>query len=142
MILKIMIFLFSTGLIMWMSFGLTTATRGGYATQSTALQAPAKQTAQAFDQTQKLAELRRQLAGKERTPAEQVYQNIRDYKGIPAAGLLRGMEFYTRALGVDCAHCHVLDQWEKDDKPAKQIARDMSALVDTIQEALKKIKNL
>lgn len=100
------------------------------------------QLEQTFDQTKKLAELRRQIAGKERSPAEEVFRNIKDYKGVSATGLLRGMEFYTRALGVDCTHCHIVDQWDKEDKPAKQIAREMSALVDGIQESLKKIKNL
>jgi hypothetical protein len=101
-----------------------------------------QEPAPAFDQAKNLADLRHQLVGKERTPSEQVFKNIQDYKGIPAAGLLRGMEFYTRALGVDCTHCHVVDQWEKDDKPAKQIARDMARMVDTIQQSLKTIKNL
>lgn len=105
-------------------------------------QVPPNQDNKTFDQAKKLGELRQQITGKERTPAEQVYKNIQDYKGVPAAGLLRGMEFYTKSLGVDCTHCHVVDQWEKDDKPTKQIAREMGALVDNIGTSLKKIKNL
>lgn len=130
------------GFAMGVMLSLVVRVWSGNAAPLTVSQAPANQGDKTFAQTEKLAELRRQIAGKERMPAEQVYKNIKDYKGVPAAGLLRGMEFYTRALGVDCLHCHVTDQWEKDDKPAKQIAREMSALVDSIQESLKKIKNL
>lgn len=50
---------------------------------------------------------------------------------------------YARSLGVNCTHCHVPGEWEKEDKPTKQIARDMSAMVTAINtEQLKKIKNL
>ena len=95
-----------------------------------------------FDQTKALADLRQRIAGRETTPAENVFANIQDYKGVPAAGLLRGMEFYTRALGVSCLHCHTADQWEADTKPTKQIAREMSQLVDVVQARLAGIKNL
>ena len=48
-----------------------------------------------------------------------------------------------RSLGVNCAHCHVPEKWESDDKPQKQIAREMSAMVAKINgESLKAIKNL
>jgi len=97
-----------------------------------------------FDQGQKLDELRKQIAGKENQPAEQVFKNIQMFKGVPAARLLRIMELgYSRSLGVNCTHCHVVDQWDKDDKPAKPIARDMAKMAQTINnDLLKNIKNL
>jgi hypothetical protein len=97
-----------------------------------------------FDQAQKLAELRKQISGKENQPAEQVFKNIQILKGFPAARLLRVMELgYSRSLGVNCEHCHVVDQWEKDDKPTKPIAREMAKMVQTINnDLLKNIKNL
>jgi len=97
-----------------------------------------------FDQGQKLAELTKQIAGKENQPAEQVFKNIQILKGIPAGRLLRIMELgYSRSLGVNCTHCHVVDQWDKDDKPTKPIAREMSKMVQTINnDLLKPIKNL
>ncbi len=50
---------------------------------------------------------------------------------------------YSRALGVDCTHCHTLDQWEKDDKTEKLIAREMVKMTNMINnEQLKNIKNL
>ena len=97
-----------------------------------------------FDQAQKLADLMKQIAGKEDQPAEQVFKNIQMFKGMPAARLLRVMELgYARSLGVNCTHCHVVDQWDKDDKPTKPIAREMAKMVQTINnDLLKNIKNL
>ena len=106
--------------------------------------APTTQTEKPFDQAQALAKLRESIAGKENEPAEKVFKNIQLLKGIPAARLLRIMELgYSRSLGVTCTHCHVPPEWEKEDKPTKQIARDMAAMAANINnEQLKKIKNL
>ncbi len=106
-------------------------------------QAPA-QDSKPFDQQEKLQELRKQIAGQENKPAEEVFKNIQLLKGRPAGALLRVMEIgYSKSLGVNCTHCHVVDQWEKEDKPQKQITREMSAMVRTINtDLLKKVKNL
>ena len=105
---------------------------------------PPPQTAIPFDQAQALAELRKSIAGKENEPAEKVFKNIQLLKGMPAARLLRVMELgYSRSLGVTCTHCHVPGDWEKDDKPTKQIARDMAGMVAAINtQHLKQIKNM
>ena len=97
-----------------------------------------------FDQAQALADLRKAIAGRENQPAGEVFKNIQMFKAMPAARLLRVMELgYAKSLGVNCTHCHVAGQWEKEDKPTKQIARDMAAMVANINnEQLKKIKNL
>lgn len=99
---------------------------------------------QAFDQEAKLAELRKKIAGRENEPAEAVFKNIQFLKGVPAARLLAVMRIgYSRSLGVNCTHCHIVDEWEKDDKPTKQTARDMALMVRTINnDLLKNIKNL
>jgi Photosynthetic reaction centre cytochrome C subunit len=74
-----------------------------------------------FDQAAALAKLREQIKGRENEPAAAVFKNI----------------------GVDCTHCHVPEKWEADEKPEKQISRDMSAMVFRINgELLKGIKNL
>ncbi len=97
-----------------------------------------------FDQAQALAELRKKISGQETKPAEQVFKNIQLLKGMPADRVLRIMELgYARSLGVNCTHCHVVEQWEKDDKPTKQIAREMAAMMAAINnDHLKNIKNL
>lgn len=99
---------------------------------------------QVFDQEAKLAELRKQIAGKEQMPAETVFKNIQFLKGVPAARLLNVMRIgYSRSLGVTCTHCHVVDEWEKDDRPTKQTAREMAQMARTINnDLLKNIKNL
>ena len=86
----------------------------------------------------------RAIAGKENVAAESVFKNIKLLKGVPAGRVPRIMNLgYGRSLGVRCAHCHVQDQWEKEDKPQKQIARDMADLSRTLNtELLPKIKNL
>ncbi len=99
---------------------------------------------QTFDQEAKLDELRKKIAGRENEPAEAVFKNIQFLKGVPAGRLLNVMKIgYSRSLGVNCTHCHVVDEWEKDDKPTKQTARDMAQMVRTINnDLLKNIKNL
>lgn len=99
-----------------------------------------------FDQKAALAKLKEQIKGRENEPAEKVFKNVTTpmLKSGPASRLLAVMEFgYARSLGVDCTHCHVADKWEVEDRPQKQIARDMSAMVGRINgELLKGIKNL
>lgn len=97
-----------------------------------------------FDQAQALADLRKTIAGQENKPAGEVFKNIQMLKAMPAARLLRVMELgYAKSLGVNCTHCHLAGEWEKEDKATKQIARDMAAMVAVINnDQLKKIKNL
>lgn len=64
-------------------------------------------------------------AGSKEKRVEQEKKNIQVLKGLPADRLTPIMFAFKNALGVDCTHCHVKDQWEKDDKPAKQVARKM-----------------
>lgn len=47
----------------------------------------------------------------------------------------RNSEF-NGALGVECTHCHVQDQWSDAGKPPFAIARDMVAMVDVVNEKL------
>ena len=90
-----------------------------------------------------LGELRAKIAGREKEPAGDVFKNIQLNKAMEAGRLPGMMGFWSNALGVTCKHCHIVDQWEKEDRPEKQIARDMVAMVGTINtDLLKKIKNL
>jgi photosynthetic reaction center cytochrome c subunit len=67
-------------------------------------------------------------------PAEEVYKNIQIMKGVPAPRVQTVMLNLNRWLGVECAHCHVMGQLEKDDKPAKQTARNMFLMVRGINQ--------
>ena len=98
----------------------------------------------AFDQAAVVARIREQIKGREQEPAEKVFKNIQYLKGIPAGRIPMMMQMgYSRSLGVDCTHCHVPDKWEADEKPQKQVAREMAAMVNSINsEKLRSIKNL
>jgi Photosynthetic reaction centre cytochrome C subunit len=91
-----------------------------------------------------LAAARRTIVGRQNQPAETVFRNIKVMKGIPAGRMLAIMDTgFSRSLGVSCAHCHTAWLFQKDDKPAKQIARDMWGMTGTINnDLLKKISGL
>jgi len=97
-----------------------------------------------FDQAAALARLKAQIKGRENEAAPTVFKNVQTMTGTTAGRLLAVMEFgFARSLGVNCTHCHVPDKWESEEKPQKQIARDMSAMVTRInKELLRNIKNL
>jgi len=62
-------------------------------------------------------------------PAEEVYKNITQLKGMPADQLNSAMNFMSISLGVNCLFCHVEgNKFEADDKPAKKTAREMIAM--------------
>jgi hypothetical protein len=68
-------------------------------------------------------------AGSKEERTEQKYKNIQMLKGLPADRLMKIMFAFKDSLGVDCTYCHIKDQFEKDDKPEKQMARKMIAMV-------------
>jgi hypothetical protein len=76
------------------------------------------------------------IKGRENAPAESVYKNIKLMKGRTAEQVLRAMNSFGRTLGVSCRHCHVENHWADEDKPAKQIARDMRVMTGTINDSL------
>ena len=67
-------------------------------------------------------------------PAEQVYKNIQVFKGLPNSQLMSVMFFMEGSLQVNCGHCHVWEDFSKDDKPAKQTARKMILMVRKLNE--------
>jgi hypothetical protein len=64
---------------------------------------------------------------------EQVFKNIQVFKGMPRSQFTGAMDFMMAALGVNCNHCHV-ERWESDDKPTKQITREMVLMTRDINE--------
>ena len=129
---------------MFACFGVVRFTGShGFVAAQTAAPTPTP-VAPEFNQADAIAKLKEQIKGKEKEPAEKVFKNIQSLKGVPAERLLAIMQMgYARSLGVTCTHCHTPEKWEAEDKPTKQIARDMSAMVKTINgELLKNIKNL
>jgi photosynthetic reaction center cytochrome c subunit len=66
--------------------------------------------------------------------ADQVYKNIVQLKGTPADQLMPAMQVISSSLGVECSFCHVAGKPELDDKPAKKTAREMMAMVASINK--------
>jgi hypothetical protein len=46
------------------------------------------------------------------------------------------LDEYNKALGVDCSHCHVPDQWQDEGKAPKATARKMSEMVTLLNGKL------
>src|SRR5215469_8250686 len=88
-------------------------------------------------------QISKQIAGHEQEPAGQVFKNIQFLKKTPAARFLLIMnEGYSKGLGVNCKHCHVEDDFSKDDKRPKRCARDMAGMHFQINQQLAKMQNL
>lgn len=95
-------------------------------------------TSTAGGQNPHIAELEKKIAGREDEPAEGVFKNIQILKGAPAGRVLRIMTLgFSASLGVDCAHCHIAGEWEKEDKPQKETARKMWRLMNKLNQDLK-----
>ena len=90
-------------------------------------------------------QISKQISGHEQEPSGRVFKNIQVdvLKKTPAARLLLIMnEGYSKALGVNCTHCHVEDDFSKDDKRPKRCARDMAGMHFSINQQLAKMQNL
>ncbi len=75
----------------------------------------------------------RVTAQQQRT-AEQAFKNIKVIKSMPAGQLQNAMSFIAASLGVDCSYCHTPPAMEKDNKPTKETARRMLAMVNEINK--------
>ena len=84
-----------------------------------------------------------EIKGKEKLPADSVYVDIQILKEVPAGripGIMSGG--FSKALGVGCDHCHNVNDFSSNEKPEKQIAREMMAMSGQIKEMLKNIPNI
>ena len=97
-----------------------------------------------FNVQEAIAEIREKIKGRENEPAGEVFGNVKMFGQMPAARILGVMQMgFSRSLGVNCTHCHNPKDWASDEKPAKQIARDMMAMSQKINgEMLPDIANL
>ena len=86
------------------------------------------------------------IKGKEELDADSVFTNIKTFKGVKrftAKHFLLMMNIgWGKGLGVSCTYCHNSGDWASDEKPTKEIARQMYKLRATINNELKQIKNL
>jgi photosynthetic reaction center cytochrome c subunit len=98
------------------------------AARDSAASAPSRPAAPPSTEVAELPSLDPLPASSKEERTEKKYKNIQILKGLPAERLTSVMFAFKASLGVDCTHCHIKDQWEKDDKPTKQMARKMITL--------------
>jgi hypothetical protein len=84
----------------------------------------------AADRAAAVREIQATLGDRDTLPAGEVFKNVTtSLKDLSAKKLLAIMDVgYGRSLGVSCAHCHVTSAWESEEKPQKQIAREMARM--------------
>jgi Photosynthetic reaction centre cytochrome C subunit len=85
------------------------------------------------------------IASRKNDPAAQVFRNIQIewLKDVPAGRLLVIMNYgYSRALGVNCTHCHVEQDFASDEKRPKRAAREMAVMHRMINDRLRNMQNL
>ena len=83
--------------------------------------------------------VRAAIAGRDNEPATAVFKNVTILTtNVSAGNLVQAMNFYGTALGVSCAHCHDVNQFEADVKPQKAIARSMMRMNGVINGQLLK----
>jgi hypothetical protein len=83
------------------------------------------------------------IAGREDEPAGQVFKNVQILAAVSARNLVEIMNTgYSRALGVNCTHCHVEDDFSSESKRPKRAAREMAAMHRSINAQLHGMKEL
>lgn len=84
------------------------------------------------------------IKGRENEPAGDVFKNVKNLKSMPAGDFVRNMDtIYGRGLGMTCANCHVVGQYDGDTRKNKRVAREMQAMEDYINTVqLANIKEL
>lgn len=95
------------------------------------------------DDAPEVKQILKEIAGKEKLPAGQVFKNVQLLKDVPAARFLRIMDAgYSQALGVMCDHCHSEDRYDADEKSAKRAAREMIVMTTEINAKLARMENI
>jgi len=90
-----------------------------------------------------VADVQKSIQGKEDLPSKEVFKNVKMLGDVPASRLLRTMQGFTHALGVNCTKCHVADHWDSEEKEGKEVTRDMMKMTRAINDDyIKTIKAL
>jgi hypothetical protein len=87
--------------------------------------------------TATLAQVMKDIAGRENEPAGTVFKNVQLLKDMPAGKFLASMDQdFGRALSHNCTDCHIKDQWASDSLNRKKTARVMIAVVNGLNNDL------
>jgi hypothetical protein len=62
------------------------------------------------------------------------YKNIQILRDVPVSNFIPIMRRFAGALGVECEHCHVANDFASEDKPAKATARKMLIMAGAINK--------
>lgn len=62
------------------------------------------------------------------------YKNVQVLKDLPFALMNPTMHLISGQLGVGCTYCHIWEQWDREDKARKHIARSMMAMTAAINK--------
>jgi Photosynthetic reaction centre cytochrome C subunit len=62
------------------------------------------------------------------------YKNIKLLQDVEVSNFIPVMRRFSAALGVECEHCHVANDFASDDKPAKATARKMLVMAQAINK--------
>lgn len=62
------------------------------------------------------------------------YKNIQILKDVPVSNFIPIMRRFAGALGVQCEHCHVANDFASEDKPTKATARKMLIMANAINK--------
>ena len=86
------------------------------------------------------------IKGKEKLNADSVFKDLKTFKGVKnftAEHFLLMMNIgWGKGLGISCTYCHNPGNWASEEKPQKEIARQMYGLRRIINDNLKQINNL
>ena len=70
---------------------------------------------------------------KDNRRAGEVYENLELYESRTVWRVDRNMMVFNVSLGVECAHCHVKDEWASEDAELKQVARREIRMMDSLR---------
>ncbi len=68
-------------------------------------------------------------------PPVRPFKNVQVLRDIPPSQMNPTMHLISGALGVGCTYCHIWEEWERDDKPRKQIARSMIVMTSALNRS-------
>lgn len=56
------------------------------------------------------------------------FKNVQVLTDVPPAQMNPSMHLIAGQLGVGCTYCHIWEEWDREDRPQKQVARRMMAM--------------
>ena len=81
-----------------------------------------------------------QIAGREDSSGQVVFQNLELLQDTTAGRLVKLMDYWSVAMGRNCEFCHVIDKWADESKQDKKRSRLMIQITNAInREQLSKM---